>query len=153
MTHASFTFFKYFSTVCNHGSSSSIKGDICHQVGGRRRTSVIFNGKRKHHTNHYTSKPVATPNNQKTIHIGPYPSFPIEPIFPEKRPVALMSVENFRTFFIHSRKLMMDGLDVDRLGQFFLGSTERTLVHSSISALCQGLLSTNHFQRFPKKSS
>ena len=40
----------------------------------------------------------------------------------------LMSVENFRTFVIHSRNQILGGFDEDRLCSIFLGSIERTFL-------------------------
>ena len=39
-----------------------------------------------------------------------------------------MSVENFRTFVVHSRNQFLGGFDVDRLCPIFLSSIERTFL-------------------------
>ena len=54
-------FFSFLSPLRYHGSSSSIKYHVRHYVGGgRRQTPVACNEKRKPHTSHYSSRPVAT---------------------------------------------------------------------------------------------
>ena len=48
-----------------------------------------------------------------------------QPLRPE---FTLMSVENFRTFVIHSRNQTLGGFDEDRLCPIFLGSIERNFL-------------------------
>ena len=68
----------HFFTIRYHGSSSSIKCHVCHHVGGRRHTPVVYDDSRKPHTSHFSSRPVATKTNQHITHTSHYPSRPVE---------------------------------------------------------------------------
>ena len=56
-----------FFSIRYHGSSSPIKCQVYHHVGGRRHTPVVCNESREPHTSHYTSRPVSKKTTNKLL--------------------------------------------------------------------------------------